>query len=126
VKILVADDSEDNRFLIEAYLAGTCYEAAFATDGKLAIEQFNSHPFDLILMDVQMPVMDGLQATAAIRALERKVGHGSVPIIALTASVTPEDIDRSHTAGCNAHLSKPISKIELLRVLDEFNQSIQT
>jgi CheY-like chemotaxis protein len=126
VKILVADDSEDNRFLIEAYLAGTCYEAAFATDGKLAIEQFSSRPFDLVLMDVQMPVMDGLQATAAIRALERQVGHGSVPIIALTASVTPEDIDRSRTAGCNAHLCKPISKIELLRVLDEFNEPIQT
>jgi PAS domain S-box-containing protein len=120
VKVLAADDSEDNRFLIEAYLKGSCYELIFATNGERAIEQFKARPFDLILMDVQMPVLDGLRATAAIRDLERREGRPPIPIIALTANAMAVDVESSKAAGCNAHLAKPISKADLLKALGEW------
>jgi CheY-like chemotaxis protein len=73
----------------------------------------------MVLMDVQMPVMDGLTATGKIRAMELARGRRAVPILALSANARPEDIASSLAAGCTAHLSKPISKQRLLAALDE-------
>jgi PAS domain S-box-containing protein len=122
-RILVAEDSPDNRLLVQVYLRGKPYELTFEHDGKAAVDRFAaSVDFDLILMDVRMPVMDGLAATRAIRELERLRGAPPVPILALTAKAGSQDIEMSAAAGCNAHLSKPISKIELLDAIEKYRR----
>ena len=121
--ILVAEDSPDNRLLVQVYLTGRPYELTFERDGKAAVDRFaGSGDFDLILMDVRMPVMDGLAATRAIRALERVRGTAAVPILALTAKAGLQDIEMSAAAGCDAHLSKPISKTELLDAIEKYRR----
>jgi signal transduction histidine kinase/DNA-binding response OmpR family regulator/HPt (histidine-containing phosphotransfer) domain-containing protein len=120
LKILVAEDSPDNRLLVQAYLKGTLHTVTFVEDGQAAVEQFQAGNFDLILMDVQMPVMDGLAAARAIRLTEREGGLIPVTIVVLTANARPEDIKASQEAGCNTHLSKPISKQKLLAAIDEY------
>ncbi len=119
-RLLIAEDSPDNRLLIQVYLKGSPYELAFAEDGQSAVDRFASADFDLVLMDVRMPVMDGLGATRAIRLIERERGSVPISIIALTANASSQDIERSRTAGCNAHLSKPISKFELRRTIEKY------
>ncbi|PWU05889.1 MAG: hybrid sensor histidine kinase/response regulator [Terriglobia bacterium] len=117
LKILAAEDSEDNRVLLDAYLRGTPHSVTFARNGDEAVELFNSGGFDLILMDVQMPVKDGLAAAGEIRAIERERSSSRVPIIALTANARAEDMELSRTAGCDGHLAKPISKQRLLEAI---------
>ncbi len=117
--ILIAEDSEDNRLLLRVYLKDCPYQLSFEEDGRAVVERFARSEFDLILMDVQMPVMDGLTATRAIRALEQQRGAHPIPILALTADAGSQNIERSCGAGCNAHLSKPISKVELLRAIEK-------
>ncbi len=121
LSILVAEDSADNRLLIQFYLRGSEHQLTFAEDGKAAVEQFNARRFDLIFMDVQMPVMDGLAATRAIRAIERERDWPSIPIIALTANARSQDVAISHAAGCNGHLSKPIAKQTLLKAIEDLH-----
>lgn len=118
MKLLIAEDSEDNRFLIGAYLRNRTYELTFVRDGREAVETFASRYFDLVLMDIQMPVMDGLAATSAIRDLERERSATPTPILALTANALVEDTERSQAAGCNGHLSKPISKEKLIAAIE--------
>jgi PAS domain S-box-containing protein len=118
--ILVAEDSEDNRFLLEAYLSKQPYELSFVENGQEAVEIFEARHFDLVLMDVQMPVMDGLEAVRRIRHLERETNRPATPILALTANALLEDVERSHAAGCDSHLSKPISKEKLLTAIESF------
>jgi two-component system sensor histidine kinase/response regulator len=124
-RILVVEDSPDNRLLVQVYMKGSSHQLTFEENGKAAVERFAASDFDLILMDVQMPVMDGLAATRAIRALERDRGAPSIPIIALTANASMQDIERSGNAGCNAHLSKPISKLELLSAIEKFRRPLE-
>jgi CheY-like chemotaxis protein/HPt (histidine-containing phosphotransfer) domain-containing protein len=119
-KILAVDDSPDNRMLVQAYLKGSSHHVTFEEDGKAAVDRFAREDFDLILMDIQMPVMDGLTATRMIRALERERGNVSIPILALTASGSPEDMQRSMKAGCNVHLCKPISRIDLMSAIEKY------
>ncbi len=115
LRILVAEDSSDNRLLIQLYLQGTPHQLTFVEDGKAAVDHFASLDFDLILMDMQMPVMDGLSATRTIRSIERERGvKHPIPIVALTANARPQDVRMSYEAGCDDHLSKPISKKNLL------------
>lgn len=104
---------------MQAYLKGTPHRLDIAEDGKAAVDRFSTEEFDLILMDVQMPVMDGLAATRAIRSIERERGAGYVPIVALTAHARLQDVETSREAGCDAHFSKPISKVKLLEVIAE-------
>jgi two-component system sensor histidine kinase/response regulator len=119
-RILVAEDSPDNRLLVEVYLKGSPHRLTFEEDGKATVDRFAAADFDLILMDVHMPGMDGLEATRAIRAIEFKRGTPSIPIIALTANASLKDIQRSGDAGCNTHLSKPISKRQLLSAIEQY------
>jgi CheY-like chemotaxis protein/HPt (histidine-containing phosphotransfer) domain-containing protein len=121
-KILVAEDSPDNRLLVQVYLKGSPYHLTFEEDGKAAVDRFAAADFDLILMDVQMPVMDGIAATRAIRALERERLASPIPIVALTANANLQDIERSRDAGCDAHLSKPISKLNLIAAIEKFRR----
>jgi len=86
-RILVADDSPDNRLLVQAYLIGSLYQLTFVEDGKAALDCFVASDFDLIVMDVHMPVMDHLAAALAIRELKRERGAPSVPILASSANV---------------------------------------
>ncbi len=124
LKILVAEDPADNRFLVQAYLKGSAYDLSFVEDGEAALTELAGWTrFDLILMDMQMPLMDGLAATRAIRALERQSGTTPVPIIALTANARAEDVKASQGAGCTAHLSKPISKEKLVGAIEEYGRS---
>ena len=117
-KILIAEDCEDNRFLVEVYLKGQPYELKFVENGQEAIEAFEKEEFDLVLVDIQMPVMDGLKATEAMRALERQEARARTPILALTADALLGDAERSRAAGCDGHLSKPISKEQLITAID--------
>ena len=119
LNILIAEDSPDNRLLMQAYLHGVPHQFTFAGDGQAAVDQFASGQFDLILMDVQMPTLDGLSATRAIRALEREKSLPRTPIIALTANAYAEDIEKSGNAGCDGHVAKPFSKQKLLSVIAE-------
>jgi signal transduction histidine kinase len=119
-KILIADDSEDNRFLVEAYLSGQPYSLTFVENGLEALVIFEKEEFDLVLMDIQMPVMDGLVATGLIRAVERRDSRRRTPILALTADALLGAPARSAAAGCDAHLAKPISKEELIIAIEEF------
>ena len=115
LRILVAEDLPDNQFLIRTYLKRTPHELTFADNGKAALEAFRKESFDLILMDMRMPVMDGLSATRAIRELEGT--HAATPIIALSANASTADIRLSFEAGCQTHLSKPISRSRLLAAI---------
>jgi len=114
-RILVAEDSSDNRLLISAYLRREPCTVDFAEDGEQAVAQFIAHDdYDLIFMDIQMPRMDGLLATRRIRELEAEQGRRPLPIVALTASALDEDVTRALAAGCNLHISKPVKKRVLL------------
>ncbi len=122
MKILVADDSPDNRELIEIYLKDTLHALTFAEDGQEALQQFETQRFDLVFMDIQMPLMDGLTATRAMRRLEEDRKLAATPIVALSANARPEDVEMSRMAGCDAHLSKPISKKRLLAAVEEYGK----
>jgi PAS domain S-box-containing protein len=118
-RLLVADDSPDNRVVIAAYLRREPYQIDFAEDGKQAFEKFITNPYDLVLMDIQMPEMDGLDATRAIRQWEFEHGLAPTPIVALTAYALEEDIGRTLSAGCNLHLSKPLRKQALIECIQQ-------
>ena len=113
--ILIAEDQEMNAEILSELLDLEGMTSEWAENGKLAVELFEQNEpghFDAILMDMRMPVMDGLEATRAIRKLDRP-DAASIPIIALTANAFEEDVKHCLEAGMNAHLSKPVD-IDLL------------
>jgi len=114
LRILLADDSLDNRFLVHAYFKKTPHIIDEAEDGAAAVDKFRTGIYDLVLMDIEMPIMDGYSATRAIRAIENETGRRRVPIIALTASVLADALKKSLDAGCDAHVAKPVRKAALL------------
>jgi PAS domain S-box-containing protein len=116
-RILLAEDSQYNVLLIKAYLQNSGFELDVVENGKIAVESVISGRFDLVLMDLQMPVMDGLEATRAIRHWEASTGARPVPILALTAHAVGEGVGRSLEAGCTEHLTKPIKKATLLEAI---------
>ncbi|MBF0340469.1 MAG: response regulator, partial [Magnetococcales bacterium] len=120
LSILMAEDSEDNRILIKAFLKNGPHRLAFADNGQLACEKFEQERFDIVLMDIQMPILDGYAATRRIRAWEKSRGAAPTPIVALTAHAMQEASTEAMAAGCDYYLSKPISKKRLLEVLREF------
>ena len=115
LRILVADDAAANRELAVAILGGLGVAVETVEDGAQAVEAARNGAYDLILMDVHMPVVDGLDATRAIRRLDGPVGQ--TPIVALTANVQPEQVQRCREAGMDDHVGKPIQVAELLRVI---------
>jgi CheY-like chemotaxis protein len=114
---LLADDSIDNRNLIAAYLQKLPYRLDHAEDGEIAFARFIAGKYDLVLMDMLMPVLDGYRAVRNIRVWERAHGRAPTPIAALTASALEEDVRRTIEAGCTSHLSKPIKKSRLLQAI---------
>jgi two-component system sensor histidine kinase/response regulator len=117
LKILLADDSFDNRTLIDAFLKKTPYHLETAENGLEAVAKFKSGEFDLVLMDIQMPLLDGYGAVRQIREWETARRLAPTPIVALTASALDEAVQRAKDAGCTAHVSKPIRKSTLLRTI---------
>ena len=125
LRILLADDSPDNCTIIRAYLEHTPYVVEIAETGAMVCEMFRAGVYDLVLMDRQMPVMDGLAATRTIRAWEADNGRTATPIIALTASALKGDREMCLSAGCSAFLTKPIKQLVLLRAIRESRSSAQ-
>ncbi len=119
LRILVAEDSEQSRLLIRAFLRKSDCAVEFAENGAEALERFEGGTFDLVLMDMQMPEVDGYEATRRIRALEARGDGGRVPILALTAYAFPEEVRRCLEAGCDAHVAKPVDKRTLLLAIRE-------
>ncbi|MGV3722963.1 MAG: response regulator [Actinomycetota bacterium] len=117
LRILLAEDSADNQLLIQAYLKRHPYRIDLAGNGQEALQRYQDARYDLVLMDVQMPEMDGYTATRAIRAWERVSGRAATPILALTANAMQDDVLKSESAGCTAHLTKPINKSRLLEAI---------
>ncbi|TAL08528.1 MAG: response regulator [Nitrospirae bacterium] len=123
LRILLVEDAEDNRLLIQAYLKHTAHRLDIAENGEIACGKFKVGRYDLVLMDVQMPVMDGYTATQEIREWEQANHRPPTPIIALTAHALKEDEEKSLAAGCTAHLTKPIKKATLLAAILEHTRS---
>jgi FOG: CheY-like receiver len=117
--ILLAEDSADNCTITLAYLEDTPYRVEIAETGAIACEKFKSGHYDLVLMDRQMPIMDGLTATRTIRAWEQANDRPPTPIIALTASALKGDREMCLAAGCTAFLTKPIKQEVLLQAIKE-------
>ena len=124
--VLLAEDSPDNQLLIQTYLKETPHRIDLADNGQIAIDKFRNGCYDLILMDIQMPVMDGLTATKAIRRCEQEEGWSPTHIVALTALVLKEEAAKIFEAGCNAHLTKPIKKSTLLDLLSAYKGKLHT
>ena len=114
LRILLADDSEENRFLIRGYLKNSGSIIDEVENGAQAVEQFKQRSYDVVLMDAEMPVLDGYSATREIRAL------AATPVFLLTAHAFREARQRSLEAGCTEHLTKPIKKAALLAAIDKF------
>lgn len=117
LRILVAEDNEVNQLVIRHMLPARQFQVTIAGDGREAVEAFESARFDVILMDVSMPVMDGFEAARAIRAIECAQSRERTPIVCLTAHVMASDIEQSLDAGMDDFLAKPISQDKLMKVI---------
>jgi len=116
VRLLLVEDNAVNRELVRTMLEPFGVDVETANDGVAGVEAMRQGHFDLVLMDVQMPVMDGLTATREIRAMEGARG-AATPIVAMTANVLPEQIATCLAAGMDDHLGKPINPTKLLETV---------
>jgi PAS domain S-box-containing protein len=119
LNILVAEDNEVNQYLIQCILNNLGHSVEIAKDGQCAIDLFSSGDFDIILMDVRMPLMDGIEATAAIRAMDRDSPKSTIPIIAVTADASTGHVIEYREVGMNDVCLKPI---ELPLLLTSINK----
>jgi len=113
-KILVAEDNDSN-YILMTYILKKYYQYERAKNGQEAVEMVEKSEYDIILMDIKMPVMDGLEATKAI-----KEKHPDLPIVALTANAFDSDRQLAMEAGCNDFLSKPVSSDSCLKTIRKF------
>ena len=120
LRILLAEDNEINRELATRLLTKRGHSVQVAANGQIALDMIEADHFDAILMDVQMPEMDGFEATAAIRSKEKITG-AHIPIIAMTAHAMKGDRERCLESGMDAYISKPINAEELMEVLESFS-----
>ena len=118
--VLAAEDAMINRGILSQMLLDTGISIEYAENGRTALEMFSKNPekYDIILMDINMPGMNGLEGTRKIRALG---GRGKdIPIIAMTANVNSKDIEKHIAAGMNSHIGKPVNRVELVQLLNEY------
>ena len=113
-RVLLAEDNPVNQQVAQAFLELVKLEVVIVNNGLEAVERVKAEPFDAVLMDLQMPEMDGLSATRLIRAMPQ---YARLPIIAMTAGAMEGDVQDCLAAGMNAHVSKPIDPRQLVRVL---------
>lgn len=121
LRILIAEDTKVNRQLLQIYLKDEGHELVFVENGDEAVAAFKKTKFDIVLMDMQMPVMDGYDATKLIRKWEMEKSLKNVPIIALTANAFAEDKQKAFQLGCTDYLTKPIKKDVLLNSLLKYS-----
>ena len=115
-KILVVEDTEDNRQILRDLLGAAGYDMIEANDGAEGVSQAMTHKPDLILMDIQMPVMDGYEATRRIKA---DPVLKSIPVIAVTSYALSGDEDKARAAGCDGYIAKPFSPRQMLAKVRE-------
>ncbi|KPA19593.1 multi-sensor hybrid histidine kinase [Candidatus Magnetomorum sp. HK-1] len=113
MQILLVEDMNINRKILEKFLKSDRVLIDSAENGQIAVQKYKSNTYDLVLMDLRMPVIDGYEATRLIRAFEEEKGRNSIPILAVSADTTAQEIQRSIDSGCNEHLSKPVKKESL-------------
>jgi CheY-like chemotaxis protein len=118
MRVLLADDHPANRKVVEIMLSATPMELVAVENGRQAVEAFAAGGFDLVLMDMQMPVMDGLTATAEIRKLEAAREAPRTPVIMLTANAMAEHVAAGRAAGADGHLAKPITMDSLFSAIE--------
>jgi CheY-like chemotaxis protein len=126
LRLLIADDSEDNVFLIQSYLRHSGCSIDIAENGEMAVQKFRSGHYDLVLMDLQMPVMDGYVAAQRIREWEREHQLTPVPVIALSAYALQSEVEKSRDAGCTTYLTKPIRRKTLLDAIEKYSSVVHT
>lgn len=114
IHVLIVDDAPDNRLLVTRFLKLAGAQTDSAADGSQGIERALSRPCDVVLMDIQMPQMDGYEAVARLRAMKF-----NKPVIALTAHAMKSERDRCLSSGFDAYLTKPISRVDLLKTIRE-------
>ena len=119
-QILLVDDSQDNILLVQTYLSKGGFNVDTAENGEIAVAKYKAKEYDLVLMDMEMPIMDGYTATGLIREWEKQKGRRPAPVIALTAYAFEEDLLKSLAAGCTDHVTKPVRKQKLLQVLAHY------
>ena len=119
LRVLLADDHPANRKVIEIMLGVTDMQLVAVENGRQALDMFMAEPFDIVLMDMQMPVMDGLSATKAIRDFESDQGRNPTAILMLTANAMAEHVAQSLEAGADGHLTKPITMNALLAEMSD-------
>jgi len=124
LRVLLADDHPTNRKVVELILAQAGVDLTSVENGQEAVDAFQAARFDVVLMDMQMPVMDGLTATRMVRTLEAEQGLGRTPLFMLTANALPEHVEACRAAGADRHLTKPISAPVLLQALVEASQGL--
>lgn len=118
LKVLLAEDHPVNRKVVELILGAMPVDLTCVENGAQAVEAFAVQAFDLVLMDMQMPVMDGLTAIREIRAREVATGAARTPILSLTANAMPEHVEQSFAAGADDHLTKPVSAPMLIATIE--------
>jgi len=116
-RILVVEDQDDLRGVLRDLLTGSGYEVVEALDGRDGISKANAERPDLILMDIQLPVIDGYEATREIKANPKLA---STPIIAVSSFAMKGDEEKARAAGCDHYVTKPYSPIQLLRIIRTF------
>lgn len=118
--VLLVEDNQDNRLLIQSYLKKTSFRLDAALNGLEAFEKMKHRGYDIVLMDLHMPVMDGYESARKMREWEKQEKREPSLILALSASALPEEVSKSMKAGCDQHLSKPIKKEVLLKILNDY------
>jgi PAS domain S-box-containing protein len=118
LRILLAEDNAVNQLLAVRLLQGAGHTVIVAGNGQVAVDRWKHEPFDVVLMDIQMPELDGFEATAAIRLAERAAGTGRIPIVAMTAHALASDRDRCFANDMDGYVSKPITRDTLLAELE--------
>ncbi len=120
LRILLVDDSEHNRIVIQHYLKTSKHEIVPVENGELALTAIKESTFDLVFMDMQMPVMDGYTATAEIRKWEIENGLAPKPIIGLTAVALRDEVRATLDAGCTETLTKPVRKAQIVDIISKY------
>jgi two-component system, sensor histidine kinase len=118
LRVLVVEDDPNGRKVLEHALDALKPQLTLAEDGRQAVEAFARQPFDVVLMDLQLPVMDGYAATREIRAIEERSGRGRTPVVVVSAHTRPWEVEAAQGAGADHHLGKPLSVPALLGVID--------
>ncbi|MBF0379906.1 MAG: response regulator [Magnetococcales bacterium] len=123
LKILLVEDTEENQYVIQGFLQKSNCQIDVAQNGAIGVEKFINSDFDVVLMDIQMPVMDGYTATRKIRQWEMEHDLKATPVIALTAHALNKEADLIMAAGCDLHLTKPIRKGRLIATLRNYQKN---